>query len=120
MNTPRSTVDIFKDWVHFTFKDLSDDILAKAFKDGRLLESLDADISIHNPDKMEATFTYLLYGAFQDMGVGRGGYSFKPNKWYARNIAYSTGKLSEMMLTRYGALGMARLHETFPKTIIIR
>lgn len=118
MNTSnRSTVEIFKDWAKYTYQDMSDDILENAFASGKLLESLDFEITQYSPDKLEVTFTYLLYGAFQDMGVSRGGYTFKPHKWYARNISYSVNKLGEMMLKRYGSLGMARLRETLPDKI---
>jgi hypothetical protein len=115
----RSTSDIVEDWAKYAYQDMSDDILAKAFKDGRLLESLEYSVKRFAPEHIEVTFSYLLYGAFQDMGVNRHGRSFRPNKWYARNMAYSSGKLGEMMMKRYGSLAGIRLSEIFPDKITL-
>lgn len=114
----RSNLQIFKDWAKFTYKDMSDDILERAFGNGELLDSLEHKV-ISSGDKLEAEFTHLIHGAFQDMGVSKGGYTFKPNKWYAGNMAYSVNKLNEIFLARYGALGMARIREVFPEKIIL-
>jgi len=116
INTRRSNAAIVRDWAKFTHKDMSDDILDKAFGDGNLLESLDYSVNVQG-ERVEVVFEHLMYGAFQDMGVSRGGYTFKPNKWYARNISYSFHKLGEIMLRRTGHLGMVRMREAFPEKI---
>lgn len=114
----KSTAAIVTDWSKYTEKDLGDAILNKSFKDGSLLESLAHKIRTFGPEHIEVEFQYLLYGAFVDMGVGRQGYgSFKPKKWYSPNWSYSVNKLSEMMLSKYGKIGMVRMLEAFPNII---
>lgn len=118
MAQKRSTSDIVKDWAKYTDKDLSDAILARASRDFNLLESLEHSIKQFGEDHIEVTFNYLVYGAFVDMGVGRKGYgTFKPIKWYSPNWEYSVTKLGEMMLKRYGRVGMVSILEAFPNII---
>lgn len=77
---------------------------------GTLLRSFRAQVEHDaNNDPTKVTFTFLLYGRFPDMGVGRG-VSFKdvpspgrPVKpWYSKTFLAEVLKLGRMTATRYG------------------
>jgi len=114
----RQSIDVIKDWAKYLEKDFSDEILKKASRDFHLLESIQQVSRQLGPEKFETEFTYLLHGAFVDMGVGRSGYgTFKPRKWYSPQWSYAVNKLGEMMYSKYGKLGMVRMLEAFPNII---
>ncbi len=118
MKPVKSTFAIVQDWTKFTTKDFSDDILDNASRTFRLLESLTSSTHKKGGERIEVNFSYLLHGAFVDMGAGRLGYNtFKPRKWYNRNWFYSTNKLAEMMMSRNGRIGQVRMREIYPNII---
>lgn len=60
-------------------------------------------------DPFKVTFTFLYYGIFSDMGVGKGvPYALVPTSnrrakpWYSRQFTAEVHKLAEIMAQRYG------------------
>lgn len=80
--------DLALKWSEIARDDLRDQIvLQQLLQSIRLKESLNFDIKTANENLIKILFTYYLYGAFQDMGVGRGNPiglpgKRKPRKWY--------------------------------------
>lgn len=60
-------------------------------------------------DPFKVTFTFLYYGIFSDMGVGKGvkfaqveTSNRKAKPWYSRQFTAEVHKLAELMAVRYG------------------
>lgn len=65
--------DSAQKWSEITRDDLRNQIvLQKLLQSIGLKESLNFDIKTANETQIKIIFTYLLHGAFQDMGVGSG------------------------------------------------
>lgn len=85
---------------------------------------------------------YRMYGAFRDMGVGRGqkigdvkgagqarslekalhgsGRGYKRKAWYSGVIFGETAKLGELMAKHYGTFEIARVMDELPKEIHLK
>lgn len=77
---------------------------------GELLRSFEAQVTADsNGDPAKVTFTFLYYGRFPDMGVGRGitladapHPSRKVKPWYSKTFLAEVNKLGRMMAAKYG------------------
>ena len=77
---------------------------------GELLRSFQAQVaSDSNGDPSKITFTFLYYGRFPDMGVGRGvtladvpDERRKPKPWYSKTFLGEVVKLGRFMAAKYG------------------
>lgn len=122
---PNWPKELSQKWSEITRDDLRDQIvLQKLLQSIGLKESLNFDIKTANENSIKILFTYYLYGAFQDMGVGRGNPiglpgKRKPRKWYARAMTRHQARFADMLTSKYGKLASVMIMENFPKKIII-
>jgi hypothetical protein len=114
---------IAKAWADITIKNWRERLVnLHAVRSSRLWSSfVDNVIAQSNGDLTKIEFTFLYYGRFVDMGVGRGtgiggvrdnassrrlvgkmvGNRRKPKKWYSKTLAHEVMRLSEITGKKY-------------------
>jgi hypothetical protein len=130
--------EVTKKWVEITierFKKKIDNL--KLIYSGNLKNSLVIHlISSANGNVERLKLAYLLYGQFQDMGVGRGqkfediksnGEQIRaagmkgrsPKKWYSKTIYAEVNALADILMKQYGLQAETAILENLPTTINI-
>lgn len=82
----------------------------KVIETSELLRSFTSQVMLDaQGDPFKVTFTFLYYGIFADMGVGKGvPYALVPasnriaKPWYSRQFTAEVHKLAEIMAQKYG------------------
>jgi len=110
---PRSKLEMVQKWAEIVIERWKVRMAALGVGDtGELLKSFEAQVVMDsNGDPAKITFTFLYYGRFTDMGVGRGvtlsdvpdvtgNRQVKP--WYSKTFLNEVIKLGRMMATKYG------------------
>ena len=110
---PRSKLEMVQKWADIVIERWKVRMAALGVGDtGELLKSFEAQVVMDsNGDPAKITFTFLYYGRFTDMGVGRGvtlsdvpdvtgNRRVKP--WYSKTFLNEVIKLGRMMATKYG------------------
>lgn len=75
-----------------------------------LLKSFTSQVTLDAAgDPVKIVFTFLYYGIFPDMGVGKGvkydqvsGSNRQPKPWYSKQLAAEVSKLGRIMAEKYG------------------
>ena len=76
-----------------------------------LLRSFTSQVTLDSRgDPVKIVFTFLYYGIFPDMGVGKGvkydqvsSSNRRPKPWYSKQFAAEVAKLGRIMAEKYGA-----------------
>lgn len=82
----------------------------KVIETSELLRSFTSQITLDaKGDPFKITFTFLYYGIFSDMGVGKGvsfaqvpGSNRRAKPWYSRQFTAEVHRLAEIMAEKYG------------------
>jgi hypothetical protein len=130
-----------KDWVRITVDNLRDEIIGRGLIDTmKLRNSLDGK----SGDEMQV-ITYMMYGKYLDMNVGRGrtvdsgredalvsnlyslsttgrraGRRAKKHQWYSRRIRREQKRLAELLVDLYGDTGIEMVLEFIPTRIELK
>jgi hypothetical protein len=106
--------------------DITSERLAKGAP--KLRGALMASISAKTTSDSQAKLTYLLYGMYRDMGVGRGkkfGDSEKiagkkgrkANKWYSKRMRKEVFALSKLLSDNAGKIILASIDQNIPQKL---
>lgn len=101
-------------WTEITVLRLKSSLQTKKVgKTGKLLTSFAYSVSVGNGEYIKILLSYMYYGKFVDMGVGKGinmatalsGGNFKRKRkvWYSQTIGKEITKLSFFMARKAGA-----------------
>lgn len=113
--TDISTFDILQQWAEIVIQRwLSKISRLNVIDTGELMRSFTSQVhSDANGDASKIVFTFLYYGIFPDMGVGKGtpyekvGQSNRiPKAWFSRQFYNEVKKLGYIMAERYGEKAM--------------
>jgi hypothetical protein len=97
-------------WQKYTIKDWKKNIQKMRIgHSGALVNSFLSNLVMKSGgNEYKINFSFLYYGKFVDMGVGKGvpmgrkDTKRKPKKWYARALTYNINKLTLILRKNYG------------------
>ncbi|MBC6698865.1 hypothetical protein [Hymenobacter sp. BT190] len=125
-------------WLDFTVQAFVENMRQLRIRNtGALMASFRQQVIGGAEGRLQLQLSYALYGKFIDMGVGRGmgqgvrrgddGYDRirngrgqlkrrerKARKWYAKEMAYQTKRLSELMSELHGTILISAVSDALP------
>jgi hypothetical protein len=142
MKKPVSREQLGRGWMAVFIKDLRKKIDKLKVKDsGSLRRSFEGHVrATAGGDLQKMQLLYEYYGAFVDMGVGRGttlggvkenslgrrlegkkrGNARRPKRWYSKTAYANVNRLADLFMENYGQSAQFGLVENMPSKIIIK
>ncbi|HRH57396.1 MAG TPA: hypothetical protein PLS10_07075 [Chitinophagales bacterium] len=119
--------ELARQWTNITVLRLKSSVQKKNIgATGKLLSSFMSSVNVGNGEYIKILISYLYYGKFVDMGVGKGvdmatalrGSKFKRKRkvWYSKTIGQEVTKLSFFMARKAGSQA-ANILLDFPQKI---
>lgn len=134
---PISMYDLVYDWAKYANQDLGKSLTKKHIGvTGALSSSLKFSLIGPHDDVQKVKFSFLNYGKFSDMGVGRGQklgdikgnktiyketgvHGRKATKWFSKVIFPEANTLGKLLAVNYGLQISNEINESFSDSVIL-